>query len=553
MEQTLVNSILNMKLHSLSIAILCSCLLLGCGVFRQPVANQQDQIIDQMPFSGGQPNGIRFQSPDDVPARREFDFLQTPQRQPEKRPVDESNIVLDLQIRGNNSVPTHQLLRSVRTRPGRYYDPDLLQQDVNELWKLKEVQRVIGPYVKQTDQGVVIDIEVVERQLIQTVKFIGNRAIPDRVLLKETNLSDGQPLDNHEIRMVKHRIEEFYQDKGYPNTQVEVLEGGQNTDSSAVFLIHEDQQKRVWNVEFSGNTIATDARLKSLIESKPGILKVVGGLVKKQEIDQDVLRLTSYYRGLGFFNARIGRDVIEHENGSWVTLRFVIDEGPRYKIRSVNFVGNEVFNPDQLLQMIELKPGADGLVETGTRTFSLPKFEDLTNVGDQDPNGFPEFNSRRMNQDLVSLRDLYGANGFVFSNVEVETRFLEEPGLLDLVYKIKEGEQYRVRNINIHIEGSSGTTRREVALNRLSFQPGDVIDLREIRNSERRLATSQVFSTGQGDGAAPRIAVVPDELREAQRAAGSGTSRPRRSRSRSVSGPSGSGARGGGGGSGSRF
>ena len=127
----------------------------------------------------------------------------------------------------------------------------------------------------------------------------------------------------------------------------------------------------------------------------------------------------------------------------------------------------------------------------------------------------------------------------MFSNVEVETRFLEEPGLLDLVYKIKEGEQYRVRNINIRIEGNSGTTRREVALNRIGLQPGDVIDLREIRNSERRLGSSEVFE------ATARMAVVPDELRAAQRRAGSGSrSRPRSRPSRPSAG---SGSSGGGG------
>ena len=538
MKQALVTPVFNIKLHSIVLVVICGCLVAGCGVFRQPATDQQDQILDQMPFSGSQPNGIRFQSPD---GPGDFGFSQTPRQQEQQRPVDETNLVLDLQIRGNNTIPNHNLLRNIRTRQGRYFDPDLLQQDVNELWKMKEVQRVIGPYVKQTDQGVVIDIEVVERQLIQSVKFVGNRAVTDRALFKETNLSDGQPLDHHEIKLVKHRIEEYYQDKGYPNTQVEILEGGQNSDNSAVFLIHEDQQKRVWNVEFSGNSIASDSRLKSLIESKPGILKLVGGLVKQNEIDQDVLRLTSYYRALGFFNARIGREVVEHDNGRWITLRFVIDEGPRYRIRSVTFIGNEVFDQGQLMHMIELKPASNAVAETSSLPFSVPHLDDLVASDSGAASEFPEFSTKMMNQDLVSLRDLYGANGFVFSNVEVETRFLEEPGLLDLVYKIKEGEQYRVGKINIYIEGSSGTTRREVALNRLGLQPGDVIDSREIRNSERRLGSSEVFE------ATARIAVVPDELRAAQRAAGGGSSSRPRSRSSRPRPSAGSGSSGGGG------
>ena len=531
-----------MRLQSVLLTVLLVALVTGCGLFRQPPVSQQDQVFDQMPFSGSQPNGIRFQSPD-LPG--EIDFRQTVQRQPEDQAVDITNVVLDFQIRGNTSVPTHHLLRNIRTRPGRYFDRDLLQQDVNELWKMKEVQRVIGPYVNQTAEGVIISVEIVERQLLQSVEFIGNRAITDRALYKETNLSDGQPLDLHEIKMVKHRIEEFYQDKGFPNTQVEILQGNQLADNAAVFLIHEDEQQRIKKVEFDGNTIATDARLTSLIESKPTILRVYRGLVKRQEIEQDVLRLTNYYRQLGFFNARIGREIVPDESGRFVTLRFVIDEGPRYKIRNVSFVGNSVFNHDQLSQMVELRPS--NAVQRTLGGVNIPGVLGESQTADGSL-VMPEFNSGKMNQDLVALRDLYGANGYVFSNVEVQTRFLEEPGMLDLVYKIKEGEQYRVRNINVHIEGSSGTTRREVALNRISLQPGDIIDLREIRSSERKLGRSEVFSTGQGDGAAPRIAVVPDEVRDLQRSSGAGSG-SRRSAPRPSSG--GSSSRGSG--SGSRF
>lgn len=472
------------------VATLAICAGSGCGLIPYGNEPEPETLLDQMPFSGNSTSNIRLQSPDPDP---NFQDPQDSTRQA-SREADKSNIVKDVVLRGNETVPTHHLLRNVRTRPGRYFDPDMLQQDVNDLWRMKEVHRVVGPYIDKTPDGIVVTIEVVERPLMQDVKFIGNRAITDRALRKETNLSDGQPLDVHEVKMVKHRIEEFYRDKGFPRTQVEILEGNQDGDNSVVFMIHEDQQQRIWKVEFDGNSIATDARLKTLIESKPGIIKVVGGLAKRQEIDQDVLRLTTYYRSLGFFNARIGRQITESDNGRWVNLRFVIDEGPRYQIRNISFMGNESFTGEQLASMVELKPG---------------------------PNGVPEFNAAKMNQDVVSLRDLYGSNGFVFSKVEVETRFLEEPGQLDLVYKIDEGKQYRVGKVHVYIEGNSGITRREVVMNRLSLRPGDIIDVREIRNSERRLGTSQVFAAGQPGtgGAPPKIVVKPDELKALERTA----------------------------------
>lgn len=405
---------------------------------------------------------------------------------------NQADRVAEVKVVGNTTIPTHQIMRSINTRPGRFFDPDKLQQDVNQLWRMPEIDRVKGPFLERTEAGVVVTLEVVERQAITKVEFIGNRGIADRTLKKETGLEDGKPLDVHQIRMAKTRLEELYKEKGYPRTQVEIMEGSESGDEKVVFLIHEDEKQRIWNVTFEGNSIASDGRLRHFIKSKPGVLKVFGGLVKRDEIDQDITRLTSYYRSLGFFNARIGREISESNDGRWLTLRFIINEGPRYRVRNVSFIGNSAFTSEQLASMIELKP------ESGDA---------------------PEFNSSKMNQDVVALRDLYGGEGFVFSSIEAEPRFLEEPGLLDVVYKIEEGKQYVVGSINVHfINGSGGITKRETILNMVGLRPGDKIDQNKIRNSERIIGASQIVATGGASGGPPpRITVSPAELQDIRR------------------------------------
>jgi outer membrane protein insertion porin family len=135
-------------------------------------------------------------------------------------------------------------------------------------------------------------------------------------------------------------------------------------------------------------------------------------------------------------------------------------------------------------------------------------------------NNSPEFNVAKMNADVVSLRDLYGSEGFIFANIVAEPRFLEEPGLLDIVYKIEEGKQYYAGEIRIHyVGGGGGITRREVPLNRLSVRTGDLINVREIRNSERRLGAANIFANGQQGGASPRIVLSPAETKELERMA----------------------------------
>ena len=407
---------------------------------------------------------------------------------------NQANVIRNVNFRGNKLIPDYHLSRNIGTRQGRYFDPDQLQQDVDKLWRLPEIKKINGPYIDRSPSGISVTFDIVERKHIQSIEFIGNRGLTDRALKKESELEINDPLDLHKIRMAKTRIEDLYKEKGFSKTQVEVIDIDKVENGIVKFLIHEDKKKRVWKVDFVGNTFVTDSRLRNFVNAKPGVLKFFGGIAQDQEIDQDILRLESYYKSFGFFNARIGRELEQSDSGRWLTIRYIIDEGPRYKIRNVSFIGNQSFTSEQLDGMVELKPNAGEM---------------------------PDFNVSKMNQDVVSLRDLYGSQGFVYSNVEAEPRFLEEPGTLDIVYRIEEGKQYHVGNINVHISGDVNVTKREVALNRLSLKPGDLIDVREIRNSERRLGSAQIFAgrdAGPGQSP-PRIVVKPPELKDIERTA----------------------------------
>ena len=106
----------------------------------------------------------------------------------------------------------------------------------------------------------------------------------------------------------------------------------------------------------------------------------------------------------------------------------MIDEGPRYRIRDMSVVGDEKFDAQQLLAQLKLKQG-------------------------------DYFNLDKMQLDENALRDAYGSQGHIFADIKASPRFLEEPGQLDLVYQIEEGDMFRVGKINIHVAGDSPHTR----------------------------------------------------------------------------------------------
>lgn len=385
--------------------------------------------------------------------------------------------VVDVQIQGASYIPADEYLRRLKTRKNRKYDADDVQADVEELHRLKIVQSVRS-FINQTPNGIVVTYRVFERPFITKVQYIGNRAFPDRRLEKLTGIAKGKPLDVVAVKMAKRQIEDFYHSKGFPRTQVEVLSGHERSHREVTFLVHEDEKRTIRSVKFEGNTIDSDGRLKTYIKSKPPIVGLFGGNYQKVEVEQDVQRLTAYYRSLGYFYAKVDREIIFDRSGSKVDLRFIISEGPRYVVQSVSFIGNEKYDPQKLNELVR-----------------------------SESNQY--YDARRLQADLTKLRDLYGSQGYISVNIQAEPRLYEEPGKLDLVFNIDEGPQYRVGDIRVHIDGDYGVTRQTVILDRLGLHKGDVVDVRKVRSAERRLAASQLFTGARNDGPPPKIVVKP--------------------------------------------
>jgi outer membrane protein insertion porin family len=400
--------------------------------------------------------------------------------------ADPAGLVLGVSITGNKNVKETEILRHIKTRKDRNYDEQLVQEDLRRLFATRKFHNV-RVHRKSGPGGVFVTFEVLERPMIDQVLFIGNQYVTDKKLLKESGLKQGEALNIYTVQEARRKVEEFYRSKGYGKTVVTIDEGDKPSDRRVVLRIDEGRVERVWSVRFVGNdpSFVTDARLKTLIKSKPGFCKYLfRGKIDNNVIEEDRERLIAYYRGLGYFKARVARELDYGSSGQWATLTFVIDEGPRYRIRDMSVVGNKKFDAQQLLTQLKLKQG-------------------------------DYFNLDKMQLDENALRDAYGSQGHIFADIKASPRFLEEPGQLDLVYQIEEGDMFRVGKINIHVAGDSPHTRKDVVLNRLSLRPGDIVDIREVRASERRLKASELFIANPAEGTPPRIVIRPPDLAEA--------------------------------------
>jgi outer membrane protein insertion porin family len=389
--------------------------------------------------------------------------------------------VVDILIEGNRKHKREAVLSAMTTRIGHPFDQAAFEKDIRKLTSKSWFVHVV-PTKEYVAGGVVIKLSVVERPVLEYVKYFGIEQVGLRSIEKETGLKPGDPFDPYAVREAARKIESLYHSKGLNDVKVDIPEGTEPGDHGAVFLVNEGKKLKFGDISFEGNSkeIAPDGRLKKIIQSREPIIKLFKGEVDRQKLNDDIDRLTDYYRSLGFFKATVGRRIRYNADEDRLMVVFHIYEGIRYNVRNISFMGNHVFPSEAFEPTLKLSPG--------------------------DP-----YDQTVLNKDIGTIKDLYGSNGYVFADAQPDLRFDLEPGVVDLVYSIEEGQQYRIGDISVTIKGDNPHTKHSTILNRLDMRPGEIADIRKFRDSERRIKASGLFNVDPTKGDLPRISFSPPE------------------------------------------
>lgn len=389
--------------------------------------------------------------------------------------------VLDVRVQGNETVATERILSSIATHPGRPYYEDAIKEDINRLYETRWFYDVKAD-IDRTPDGVVVTFRVYERPIIQEVVFIGNEArrFSEKKLKELTGLRAGKSMDPGLNRVAAKQIEREYREKGWPYCAVELVEGGTPGDKRVVLKIHEGPKTKITDVAFEGQTFVSTARLKTQIENKAAWGSMVGmplvfGKYDEQGVEEDRVKLIEYYRSHGFLDVKIGKKLDWTEDRDQVRVTYLIEEGPRYKVRNVQFTGNQAFATDQLQTDLLLTSGS---------TLSRNSLE----------------------RDMNTIRDAYGSKGYVHAAVNVEQRYTDTPGEVDLYYQVVEAQPKKIGRINI--EGNT-VTKNRVILAYLDLEPGQLADTTEIKRAEMRLVGPRLFEVNPQAGIKPTVEFDP--------------------------------------------
>lgn len=367
----------------------------------------------------------------------------------------------------------------LRLRVGAPFDGALVSDDIARLNRVGRFRRVESR-VRQLDDGSVeLEYTVVLQPLISAVQSVGNKLISDEDLLKMVDVLIGTPVDPTQLDLACRRIEARYKDRGYFNALVTVDEKSLADNGTVLFNVREGARTKVAEIRFEGNTSINGRELKGKLRTKEAWL-LERGPVDQDMLADDVATITMYYRDRGFLDIRVDRTITTSPDGKEAIVTFAVEEGQVYTLRDIKVsiadeTGASVFSPEQLLGLMEIKPG-------------------------------DAYSESLLKASLKSIKDAYGRLGF--AEAEIVRRELREPGepLVDTLLVVRQGNQFKTGLVEIR---GNAATRDDVVRRLLTVQPDRPLDTTEIEESERRLRVARIFRPPDAEYAGPKLSIQP--------------------------------------------
>lgn len=366
-----------------------------------------------------------------------------------------------------------ELVRAnIRVKPGDTYLRTSIDDDVKTLYSTGLFHNV---QVLENRTGTSINLTYVlqGKPVLSDFRFEGNKKFSNRKLRKKVTSKVGEPLDERKLFADAMEIQKLYQKSGYHKTEVRYLPPviDENAGRGTVtFEIQESPKVKIDDVIFIGADAFPQKRLRKAIKTRRHwfLSWLTGsGVLKEEQFEEDKDKLAEFYHNEGYIDFELKDVQIEYISPKRMLLRLFVSEGRQYRVGSVEFKNNKVFTGDEISMG---PPGSRGLRMEAGEIFT--------------PKG--------LERDVETVRDFYGAKGYI----DVWVRPLKNPniesGTMDLVYEINEEEKGKSFIEKIEIKGNTKTKDR-VIRRELAVAPGEVFDMVRVKRSKGRLEQMNYF------------------------------------------------------------
>ena len=370
----------------------------------------------------------------------------------------------------------HDILRSASGLiPGDsvYLPGPFIQNAANRLWMQRYFDDI---QIGATIEGDSLDLEVIlkERARVMNWKIAGVPKSKSADLINELKLKRGHELSDYVIDKNIKLIKNHFIDKGFRNCEVTASYENDTVITQGInvtFNVVKNPRVRIGEITFEGNSGIDDKRLARAFKKTHKVSYKFWQQTKLMEKDyeEDKELLIDFYNSKGYRNAHIISDSLYTINEKRIGLNIKVEEGNKYYIRNVSWVGNSRYETEYLQKLLSVNSGD---------VYDKKSIHKRLGIG------------KEMNPEEMSISSLYQNDGYLVSQIE-PAEIIIGPDSLDLEIRVFEGKQFTINNVGI-----SGNMRvnDEVIRRELYTRPGELYNRALLMQTIRTLAGMQHFN-----------------------------------------------------------
>ena len=323
--------------------------------------------------------------------------------------------------------------------------------------------------------NIYLKIHLTPRPRISTINYNGLKKTEREDMEKKLGLLMGGQITPNMIDRAKILAKKYFEDKGYKNAEVFIRQRDDVTAKNQVILdidVDKKEKLKVRSITIDGDNQLGDKKIKGTLFTKGAFSKTheagkLSSFLKSKKFTperwaEDKKHLITKYNEYGFRDAIILKDSVWNVDPKHVDIYVKVDEGKKYYIRNINWVGNTVYSTDYLSRLLDMKKG------------------DVYNQ---------TYMNKRLSQDEDAVGNAYWNNGYLFYNLQpTEVNIVGDS--IDLEMRIYEGQQAHINRVKIN---GNDRLYENVVRRELRTKPGDLFSKEALQRSARELASMGHF------------------------------------------------------------
>ena len=320
-----------------------------------------------------------------------------------------------------------------------------------------------------------LHVSLALRPRVSVINYVGLKKSEREDMENKLGLLKGAQITPNMIDRAKILAKRYFDDKGFKNADIEIRQRDDVSNKNQVILdviIDKKEKMKVRDIIIEGNAQLSSRKIKGGFLRKGAFAKTheagkLSSLFKAKKFTPerwaaDKKKLIEKYNELGFRDATILEDTVWNADEKHVNIHIKVDEGKKYYLRNVTWVGNTVYSTDYLNALLGMKKG---------------------DVYDQ------KLLNKRLTEDEDAVGNQYWNHGYLFYNLQpTEVNIVGDS--IDLEMRIVEGQQAHLNKVRIN---GNDRLYENVVRRELRTKPGDLFSKEALQRSARELATMGHF------------------------------------------------------------